>query len=123
MDRRKFIQNSALTFGALTLAQQKIFSALFTKGNGAAPPPWMFHMLTDKIGVFTESGGTIAFLIDKKGVAVVDAQFPTTAPHFIGELKKKTDAPIKYLINTHHHGDHTAGQYFIQRFGRSCGGT
>lgn len=109
MDRRKFVQNSALTFGALTLGQQKIFSALFTKGNGAAPPPWMFHMLTDKIGVFTESGGTIAFLIDKKGVAVVDAQFPTTAPHFISELKKKTDAPIKYLINTHHHGDHTAG--------------
>jgi hypothetical protein len=37
MNRRKFVQNSALTFGALTLAQQKIFSALFTKGNGAAP--------------------------------------------------------------------------------------
>lgn len=109
MDRRKFVRNSAFTFGALTFAQQKIFSALFTKENGAAPPPWMFHMLTDKIGVFTESGGTMAFLIDKKGVAVVDAQFPTTAPHFISELKKKTDAPIKYLINTHHHGDHTAG--------------
>ena len=66
MDRRKFVQNSALTFGALTLAQQKIFSALFTKGNGAAPPPWMFHMMTDKIGVFTENGGTIAFLVEKK---------------------------------------------------------
>jgi glyoxylase-like metal-dependent hydrolase (beta-lactamase superfamily II) len=109
MHRRKFIQNTTLTFGALTLAQQKIFSALFTKGNRAAPPPWMFHMMTDKIGVFTESGGTIAFLIEKKGVAVIDAQFPTTAPHFIGELQKKSDAQIKYLINTHHHGDHTAG--------------
>ena len=109
MNRRKFVQNTALTFGALTLAQQKIFSALFTKGNGAAPPPWMFHMMTDKIGVFTESGGTIAFLIEKKGVAVIDSQFSTTAPHLIGELQKKTEAPIKYLINTHHHGDHTGG--------------
>lgn len=109
MNRRLFIQNSALTFGALTLAQQKIFSALFTKGNGAAPTPWMFHMMTDKIGVFTERGGTIAFLLDKKGIVVVDAQFPDTAPHLIGELNKKSDAPIKYLINTHHHGDHTAG--------------
>jgi glyoxylase-like metal-dependent hydrolase (beta-lactamase superfamily II) len=69
----------------------------------------MFHMMTDKIGVFTESGGTIGFMIDKKGVVVVDAQFPTTAPHMISELEKKTDIPIKYLINTHHHGDHTAG--------------
>ncbi len=109
MNRRNFVRNSALTFGALTIAQQRIFSALFTKPNGAVPPPWMFHMLTDKIGVFTESGGTIAFLMDKKGIVVVDAQFPTTAPHFISELKKNSDAPIKYLINTHHHGDHTAG--------------
>jgi len=109
MNRRLFIQNTALTISALTIAQQKVFSALFTKANGAAAPPWMFHMLTDKIGVFTERGGTIAFLIDKKGIVVVDAQFADTAPHLIGELNKKSDAPIKYLINTHHHGDHTAG--------------
>ena len=109
MNRRSFLQSTALTFGALTIARQEIFSALFTKTNGAAPPPWMFHMMTDKIGVFTESGGTIGFMIDDKGVVVVDAQFPTTAPHMISELQKKTDTPIKYLINTHHHGDHTAG--------------
>ncbi|HET6768096.1 MAG TPA: hypothetical protein VFH08_11875, partial [Chitinophagaceae bacterium] len=83
MNRRSFIQNSALTFGALTLAQQKIFSALFAKGSTAAPPPWMFHMMTDKIGVFTERGGTIAFLLDNKGLVVVDSQFPDTVPHLI----------------------------------------
>jgi glyoxylase-like metal-dependent hydrolase (beta-lactamase superfamily II) len=93
----------------LLLLNKKYFQHYLQKGNGACSSTWMFHMLTDKIGVFTESGGTIAFLIDKKGVAVVDAQFPNTAPHLISELKKKTDAPIKYLINTHHHGDHTAG--------------
>ena len=109
MDRRSFIQNTALTAGALTLSQQKIFSALFSKTNAAAPPPWMFHMMTDKIGVFTERGGTIAFLIDKKGMVVVDSQFPDTAPHLISELQKKDDAPIKYLLNTHHHGDHSGG--------------
>ncbi|RZL30341.1 MAG: MBL fold metallo-hydrolase, partial [Pedobacter sp.] len=41
--------------------------------------------------------------------AVVDAQFPTSAPHVIEELKKLGEKPFKYLINTHHHGDHTAG--------------
>jgi glyoxylase-like metal-dependent hydrolase (beta-lactamase superfamily II) len=109
MNRRKFIQNTALTFGALTLAHQKIFSALFTGNSAAPPPPWLFHMMTDKIGVFTERGGTIMFLLDKKGIVVVDSQFPDTAQHLIAELDKKSDAPIKYLINTHHHGDHTGG--------------
>jgi glyoxylase-like metal-dependent hydrolase (beta-lactamase superfamily II) len=109
MNRRSFIQNTALTFGALTIAQQKIFSALVAKSNGAAPPPWMFHMMTDKIGVFTERGGTIGFLFEKKGIVVIDSQFPDTAPHLIGELQKNSDAAIKYLINTHHHGDHTGG--------------
>lgn len=109
MNRRSFIQNAALTFGALTIAQQKIFSAFITKGNGAAPPPWMFHMMTDKIGVFTERGGTIGFLFEKEGIVVIDSQFPDTAAHLIGELKKNSDAPIKYLINTHHHGDHSGG--------------
>ena len=66
-------------------------------------------MMTDKIGVFTERGGTIAFLVDDKEAVVVDSQFPDTAPHLIGELQKKSDAPIKYLLNTHHHGDHTGG--------------
>jgi len=66
-------------------------------------------MLTDDIGVFTEKGGTILFYIAKKDVIVVDAQFPDSAQHCIDEIKKKTENPFKLLINTHHHGDHTAG--------------
>lgn len=66
-------------------------------------------MLNDRVGIFTEKGGTIAFLLTKKGIAVVDSQFPDTAPHLIEELKKKTAKPFKFLINTHHHGDHSGG--------------
>ncbi|MCW3087751.1 MAG: fold metallo-hydrolase, partial [Sediminibacterium sp.] len=36
-------------------------------------------------------------------------QFADTAPHLIDELKKMDEMPFKYLINTHHHGDHTGG--------------
>ena len=42
-------------------------------------------------------------------MVVVDSQFPDTAPHVISELQKKDDAGIKYLLNTHHHGDHSGG--------------
>ena len=39
----------------------------------------------------------------------MDSQFPDQSKHLIDELKKKSDKPIKLLINTHHHGDHTSG--------------
>lgn len=102
MHRRSFIQNSALAFGALTLAQQKLLSLFFED-------PWKITMLRNDIGVFTEKGGTIAFFLSKKGIVVVDAQFPEQSKHLIDELKKKSEKPFTRLINTHHHGDHTAG--------------
>jgi len=102
MRRKSFIQQVSLTLAGLTLANRKLLSQFM-------PPAWNVYMLTDKIGVFLERGGTIAFLLDDKGVVVVDAQFPDTAPHLIGEVQRKSDAHIQYLINTHHHGDHTAG--------------
>ena len=102
MNRRSFVRSTALTIGALTIAQQKIFAAFNID-------PWKITMLTDKIGVFTEKGGTILFYLSATGIVVVDAQFPDSAQHLIDELKKKSSQPFTLLINTHHHGDHTAG--------------
>ena len=102
MLRRSFIQNSALAFGALTMAQQKLLTAFFDD-------PWKITMLRNDIGIFTEKGGTIAFYLSKKGIVVVDSEFPEQSKHLIDELKKRSDKPFKLLINTHHHGDHTAG--------------
>ena len=59
--------------------------------------------------MFAEQGGTIAWLVNKEGVVVVDAEFPDPATHLIAELKKQSDKPFQWLINTHHHGDHTSG--------------
>src|SRR5678816_4516709 len=102
MNRRNFLHSSALTLGALTLAQQKIFATMFDE-------PWKIKMPRNDIGVFTEKGGTIAFLLSKKGIVVVDSQFPEQSQHLIDELKKQSGQPFELLINTHHHGDHTAG--------------
>lgn len=102
MHRRSFIRNSALTFGALTLAQQQLIAAF-------VEDPWKITMLRNDVGIFTERGGTIAFLLNKKGIVVVDSQFPDQSKHLIDELKKRSDKPFKLLINTHHHGDHSGG--------------
>ncbi len=103
MQRRNFIRNTSLTLAGLALVNRNIAAAFFNQ------PAFKIKMLTDDIGVFTEKGGTILFYIAKKDVVVVDAQFPDSAQHCIDEIKKKTENPFKLLINTHHHGDHTAG--------------
>lgn len=102
MNRRSFLQNTAFTMGAFTLAQHNILSALFQE-------PWKITMLRNDVGIFTERGGTIAFLLSKDGIVVVDSQFPDQSKHLIDELKKKSEQPFKLLINTHHHGDHSGG--------------
>lgn len=102
MNRRSFLQNSALTFGAMTLAQKSILASFFED-------PWKITMLRNDVGIFEEKGGTIAFLLSKKGIAIVDSQFPDQSKHLIDELKKRSEQPFKLLINTHHHGDHSSG--------------
>ncbi len=102
MHRRTFVKTASLCFGALTLAQQKILSAFIQE-------PWKITMLRDNLGIFEEKGGTIAFLLSKEGIVVVDAQFPDSSRHLIDELKKRSELPFKLLINTHHHGDHSGG--------------
>ena len=103
MQRRAFIKNSSSILAALALFSNKTVAQLLTD------PTWTIKMLTDDIGIFTEKGGTILFMLSKEGLVVVDSQFPETSQHLIDELKKKSDQPFRLLINTHHHGDHTAG--------------
>jgi glyoxylase-like metal-dependent hydrolase (beta-lactamase superfamily II) len=68
------------------------------------------------IGIYIEKGGTIGWYVSDDAVVVVDSQFPDSAQNFIGELKKKTKHKIDILFNTHHHGDHTSGNYYLNDF-------
>lgn len=102
MHRRSFIRNSALTLGALTLFQRDMLASMFS-------PQGTLKMLRGNVGIFTEKGGTIGFFLGKDGLAVIDTQFPDSAANFIADVKKQSQMPFRYLINTHHHGDHTSG--------------
>ena len=103
MQRRSFLRNSGLTIAGLALLNKDSLAAFL------ADPAWKIKMLTEDIGIFTEKGGTIAFYLSNEGAVVIDTQFPDAAQHLIDELKKKSEKPFRLLINTHHHGDHTAG--------------
>lgn len=102
MQRRQFLTTTGLSLGMVALLGKKGFAGLFQAS-------YNFQPLRNNVGIFTEQGGTIAWLQNKEGMAVVDSEFPGPAANLIGELKKQSQLPFKYLINTHHHGDHTAG--------------
>jgi glyoxylase-like metal-dependent hydrolase (beta-lactamase superfamily II) len=103
MQRRNFLRNTAVAAGAFTLLSKKSFASWITD------PTYQFKSLRNNVGIFAEQGGTIAWLVNKEGIVVVDAEFPGPATHLIAELKKQSDKPFEWLINTHHHGDHTSG--------------
>jgi glyoxylase-like metal-dependent hydrolase (beta-lactamase superfamily II) len=62
--------------------------------------------------------GNVTFIITDKDVVVVDATIaPMAARRVIAEIKKRTDKPVRYLVNTHGHNDHTFGnQEFVEAF-------
>ncbi|WP_256012409.1 MBL fold metallo-hydrolase [Desertivirga xinjiangensis] len=102
MERRQFIRTAGLSLGLLGLLQNNAYSEFFKRA-------YNLRLLRRNVGIFTEQGGTIAWLVNKEGIVVVDSQFPEPAGHLISELKKQSEKPFKCLINTHHHGDHTSG--------------
>jgi len=51
--------------------------------------------------------GNTTALITNEGVVLVDDKFEIDFANIVAEVKKLTNQPIKYVINTHHHGDHS----------------
>jgi glyoxylase-like metal-dependent hydrolase (beta-lactamase superfamily II) len=62
-------------------------------------------------------GGTIGVLAGPDGVLMVDAQFAPLSDKIVAAIKQISDGRIRFLINTHVHGDHTGGNENIAKLG------
>ena len=65
--------------------------------------------ITENIYMLKGSGGNIGLCIGEKGVLMIDSQFAPLSDKIKAAIKKLSDQPIHYLVNTHWHGDHTGG--------------
>lgn len=79
---------------SLQLPHDAVFKMDFLQGN---------------VGFFTERGGTIGWMIEDGHLVVVDTQFPDQSQNLVETLLNNGGDHIDLIINTHHHGDHTAG--------------
>ncbi len=62
-------------------------------------------------------GGTISVLTGPEGVLLVDSQFAPLTDKLVAAIKKISDKPIRFLVNTHVHGDHTGGNENFAKLG------
>ena len=54
-----------------------------------------------------QSGGNVAVRVTDDGVIIVDDKFPYSFDFITAQVSRVTDQPIKYVLNTHHHDDHS----------------
>ena len=83
----------------------------------AAKTPLEVHKLRGNVTVIEGSGGNIAVLPGSDGKLFVDAGITVTRPGILGVVNSLGRDPIKHLINTHWHFDHTDGNQWLNAEG------
>src|SRR3954471_21152561 len=65
--------------------------------------------VTDHVYMLEGSGGNIGVSIGAEGIVIVDDQFAPLAQKIKQALKNIADQPVRFVLNTHFHGDHSGG--------------
>ncbi len=76
----------------------------------------------DNLYMLVGSGGNITLQVGDDGVLIVDTQFAPLAQKIVAAIRKISDQPIRYIIDTHHHGDHTGGNAALRLAGATVSG-
>ena len=109
LNRRSFIKSSSLLLGGILIHEKDIFGLSINEVQN-------LRSVRNNIRIYNEKGGTIGCYVEGDTVIVIDSQFPDSASNFKNELNSLTTRKINYLINTHHHNDHTMGNYYLKEF-------
>jgi cyclase len=89
----------------LSFAQDQDFSKVQIKVTKVAGTVYMLQ----------GAGGNIGASVGEDGIVVVDDQYAPLADRIQAALKGITDKPVRFIINTHYHEDHTGGNEFFQK--------
>ena len=73
--------------------------------------------ITDNFYALEGQGGRIGVLTGPDGVLMVDGQFAPLTEKIVAAIKQVSPQPIRFMVNTHVHGDHTGGNENFAKMG------
>jgi glyoxylase-like metal-dependent hydrolase (beta-lactamase superfamily II) len=76
----------------------------------------------DNLYMLAGAGGNITMQVGADGILIVDTQFAPLTDKIVAAIRKISPKPIHYIINTHHHGDHTGGNVGLRAAGTTVSG-
>ena len=94
-----------------------VSSGAFAQGNNMDTVKIRPVKITDNIYMLKGSGGNIGVLIGKDGTLMIDNQFAPLSNKINGAIKTLDPGEIRFLVNTHLHGDHSGGNENFKRMG------
>jgi len=103
--RRLFVCLAFLAVCGIALAQDEDFSKVQMKVTRVAGGIYMLE----------GAGGNIGVSVGEDGIVIVDDEFAPLADKIRAALKGITDKPVRFVINTHYHGDHTGANALFQK--------
>src|ERR1700733_15030078 len=101
------LAGTALLFGGAANAQAPDFSKVEITATD----------LGNKTYMLQGQGGNITVAVGTDGIIMVDSQFAPLHDKIKAAIAKISPLPIKYLINTHYHGDHVGGNAAFHKDG------
>ena len=73
--------------------------------------------VTENVYMLVGDGGNIGVSVGDDGVFIIDDKYAPLTTKIVNAIKTISDNPIKYVVNTHHHGDHTGGNENLAKLG------
>jgi glyoxylase-like metal-dependent hydrolase (beta-lactamase superfamily II) len=92
------------------------------RGRGGGSPFGDFELKIDQVAeglymIRSSASGNITVFVSDEAVLLVDSKFANESARAIELLRTVTDLPIRYVVNTHLHGDHTGGNIAFEELG------
>src|SRR6184192_3402658 len=103
--KRLFAFAAAMLVSAAAFAQQQDFSKVEIK----------VQKVQGSVYMLTGAGGNIGVSVGDDGIVIVDDQFAPLADKIKAALAGITNKPLRFVLNTHWHGDHTGGNAVFGR--------
>src|ERR1700682_954402 len=81
----------------------------YTQNQGKQPPQLKLNKIKDDLYEIEGDGGNVAVYITHEGVILGDHKYEPDFDQIVSNVKSVTNQPIKYILSTHYHADHSGG--------------